>query len=231
MVRSNRNLRRRHPKQKIDRSPSFDSGILSEPRLVFGGHHEHVDSKTGLSLYGPYSLGSQSRPPLRNINVGIVGQKSMVADAEQGLRRFQEIVTNKGDKPYLYPYFPGFNSDLPLLCDLTFDETWRECYRDEEMVEALSGPFDERVKKTADLYIRCIETLSQRDPAPDVIICCIPKQVIEKCVYVKYKGGGIRPKKPPRIIREMIRKGQTSLFRERSPDSKEAMLLWGPWVQ
>src|ERR1700689_28924 len=49
------------------RTPNFDSGIISEPLLMFGGGHKHVDPKTGLALYGPYSLQGHTRGPLRSI--------------------------------------------------------------------------------------------------------------------------------------------------------------------
>jgi len=46
-------------KKRPKTPPAFESGVISEPLLSFGGHHEHIDPKTGLSLYGPYTAISQ----------------------------------------------------------------------------------------------------------------------------------------------------------------------------
>lgn len=126
-------------RNKVDRSPSFDSGVIAEPLLAFGGQHKHVDPKTGLGLYGPYSLAGQKEPVLTSIIVGIVGPPAMVADAEQWLRACQGRITNDGSEPFLYPHFPGFNRDSPFQCELIFGETWREMIRDNEIASAIGG--------------------------------------------------------------------------------------------
>src|ERR671923_2491757 len=73
-------------RRDIQRAPNFDSGMVDEPLLAFGGQHKHVDPKTGIALYGPYSLVGQDTPTLRSITVGIVGPASMIADAEAWLQ-------------------------------------------------------------------------------------------------------------------------------------------------
>src|SRR3972149_7962023 len=95
-------------------SPAFESGVLSEPLLVFGGQHQHIDPKTGLALYGPYSLVGQNKSPITSIILGTVGPSAMLADAEQWLKACQNVVTNEGSEPFLYPHFPGINVELPF---------------------------------------------------------------------------------------------------------------------
>src|ERR1700752_3293849 len=87
----NRNVPRhqRSTRSSLSRSPHFGSGVIAEPLIVFGGQHMHVDPKTGLGLYGPYSLAGQRAPVLTSIIIGIVGPPSMVADAEQWLKACQ----------------------------------------------------------------------------------------------------------------------------------------------
>ncbi len=72
--------RREAPRPTV-RVPNFESGLISEPLLAFGGQQRHVDPKTGLALYGPYSLVGQTVPMLKNIIVGIVGPPAMIAAA------------------------------------------------------------------------------------------------------------------------------------------------------
>src|SRR5690242_6611963 len=83
-------------RSRVVRVPNFDSGIISEPMLAFGGKHFHADPKTGLALYGPYSLTGQTGPAVGTIKVGIVGPASMVADAEAWLQACRGMLTNDG---------------------------------------------------------------------------------------------------------------------------------------
>ena len=164
--------------------------MISEPLLAFGGRHEHVDPKTGLGLYGPYSLLGQRRPPLTSIIAGMVGPASMLADAERWLEACRGILTNDESEPFLYPHFPGMNADHPFQCELTFGDTWRESIRTNNLQGALAtANFYERIKRVVGLYVRGIETLAQREPRPSVVFCCIPQEVIDLCT-VKVTGTG-----------------------------------------
>jgi hypothetical protein len=177
-------LSKRFPEQlrRPARVPNFDSGVISEPLLTFGGGHTHVDPKTGLALYGPYGPKGQTRAPLRSIIAGIIGPASMVADAEAWLQGCQGILSNDGTQPFLYPHFPGFNSDSPFECEFVFGDTWRECIKDSEIKEALADDeFQTRVKGIVRLYVRSLEVLANRDPKPNVVLCCIPDEVISAC--------------------------------------------------
>lgn len=174
------NLARRNDRQ---RSPNFESGIIPEPYIMFGGRHEHVDPKVGLGLYGPYSLVGQTRPSLTSITVGIVGSPEMVANAEQWLRACQGMLTNDGSEPFCYPHFPGVHVEFPFQCELIFGDTWRETIKPDKFQAAIDSAdnFYERVKRVVKLYIQAIEVLAEREPRPQVILCCIPQNVIDYC--------------------------------------------------
>lgn len=203
------------------RSPDFESGIIAEPKLAFGGGKEHVDPKTGLGLYGPYTLTGQKRPTLTSFIVGIVGPPSMIADAEQWLQVCKGVVSNDGSQPFLYPHFPGFNVDHPFQCELIFGNTWRESFKPADLQSALeSTNFYDRVKGVVNLYVKNIKILSQRGPKPNVILCCIPKEVIDFCT-VRMKHGGefkrVKISKAERRAVEKARSGQMFLFRDMDP--------------
>ena len=171
------------PKERPSfRSPDFESGVIAEPVLAFGGRHEHVDPKVGLALYGPYTFQGQSKPSINGLVAGIVGPAPMIANAIQWLDACKGIITNDGSQPFLYPHFPGFNTNLPFQCEIYTADTWHESIRQEDLDKALSAlNFAERIKKVVRLYVRCIDVLSQRDPRPNVILCCIPQDVIDYC--------------------------------------------------
>lgn len=186
MRRSNSSHKFTRPPQRPVRLPSFDSGMIAEPLLAFGGQHKHVDPKTGLGLYGPYSLVGQPAPILRSIAVGVVGPPAMVADAENWLRLCSGMLTNDGSQPFLYPHFPGFNNEAPFMCDLMFGDTWRSVITDDQFRKAISHQdFYERVKRVTQLYLGALDILGGREPRPHVVLCCIPQEVIDSCTVMK----------------------------------------------
>lgn len=221
---NNKALSKLHDRKPRLRSPNFESGIISEPLILFGGQHKHIDPKIGLGLYGPYSLVGQSRPSLSSIVVGIVGPSDMIADAEQWLRACQGILTNDGSEPFLYPHFPGFNAELPFQCELIFGETWREPIKNEKLQEAIdiSDNFCERLKRVIQLYTQAIEVLAEREPRPQVILCCIPQVIIDYCTVRVKKGGEVKRiklTKSERRYQKAAQQGsfQLSLFPEMNP--------------
>lgn len=209
------------------KGPNFDSGIITEPLLAFGGRHEHVDPKIGLGLYGPYSLTGQTRPTLTNMIVGLVGPSSMLADAQQWLQACTGALTNEGDQPFLYPHFPGLNNSHPFQCELMYGDTWRESISTRNLSEALALPnYYERVKSVVNLYVRAIEVLAQREPQPNVIICCIPQEVVDLCTVRKTNAGEtkrIKKSKAEKKAELIARTGQLFLF----PDMDPAMGIEG----
>ena len=197
------------------RSPDFESGVIAEPLLAFGGRHEHVDPKTGLGLYGPYSLVGQPRPSLASMTVGFVGPGPMIADAEHWLDACKGILANDGTQPFLYPHFPGFNGGPPFQCEVVFGDTWRESVRSADLQDALDlVDFYERVRAVVQLYLRGIEVLAQRDPQPDVVLCCLPQAVVDYCTVRITKAGAVKRAKTSRAERwaaHAVRTGQLLL--------------------
>ena len=165
----------------LEHAPNFDSGVIDEPLIAFGGQHKHVDPKTGLSLYGPYSLVGQDHATLRNITVGIVGPAGMIADAEAWLQACTGIIVNDGAQPFLYPHFPGCNANEPFQCVLTFGDTWRESIKEGALKTAVALPEGRRLSAVVALYAKALEVLAAREPRPDVVLCCIPQLVIDSC--------------------------------------------------
>ena len=217
MSRRTRNERDQRPASS--RPPSFESGVVAEPILAFGGGKQHIDPKTGLALYGPYTVTGQSRPTLTSIIAGIVGPAAMVSDARQWLDACSGMLTNDGSQPFLYPHFPGFNENLPFQCQIITGETWSEAIKGSEIESALRPKdFYERVKAVAELYIRAISILAARDPRPSVILCCIPQDVIDVCTVRKHHPPPKRHLSSwERKALQKLRDGQKFLFAEFDP--------------
>ena len=205
------------------RPPSFESGIVMEPVLAFGGGKQHIDPKTGLALYGPYTVTGQPRPTLTSVIIGIVGPAAMVSDARQWLESCSGILTNDGSQPFLYPHFPGFNESLPFQCQIITGETWSEAIKASDIQAALQPKdFYERVKAVAALYIRAISILAGRDPQPVVILCCIPQDVIDVCTVRKHRPPPKRHLNSwEKKALQKLRDGQGFLFQEFDPTAVE----------
>ena len=200
----------------VKKSPTFEAGVFEEPHLLFGGRHEHVDPKNGLALYGPYSLADQDYPALTSIILGIIGPPNMVADARQFLNSFGRIVTNDGSSPFSNPHFPGFNKEHPFQCELKFGEAWEYILKQRDIDNSLKYiNFNERVYHIVELYIKGVQTLYEIDPCPNVILCCIPQDVIGLCTVRKTTAGKLKRRRysdgERRLLRE-IKSGQTFLF-------------------
>ncbi len=208
-------------KKSFQRLPNFDSGVLPEPLLAFGGNHTHPDPKTGLSLYGPYTISGQNTPSLSRIIIGIIGTGISVANTQQWLKACECVLINDGSDPFQYPHFPGFSANLPFQCELTYGEAWCELINNDSLQNAISIPnFYNRIKSVVNLYLSSIETLSQRDPKPNIILCCIPQEVVDFCTVRRTRSGEEKRKKPKaeKIFENIAKTGQAFMFSDMNPN-------------
>jgi hypothetical protein len=158
--------------------PSFQSGIFDEPKLVFGGHHTHVDPKTGLALYGPYSLGRDDQVPLRSITVGIVGTSDLIFSMKTWLKDCQGRITNDGREPFWRPAFPGIHAESCFQCSVNFGETWQQSIDANALSKTLElQNYWAQLKNISELYTSAIERMLEREPKPNVIVCITPEEV------------------------------------------------------
>lgn len=218
-----------HGRRENTEVEDFQSGMIAEPLLAFGGGHAHVDPKTGLALYGPYTISGQVRPSLSSIIVGAVGPSNMVADTIRWLQSCQFPLHNDGEQPFLYPEFPGFNAQHPFQCDIVVGDVWRETI-DHSLREALRLPqFFERISAVIDAYVVAIEVLAQREPVPNVVLCCMPQEVVDLCTVHVTKGGEVRRRKRSageKRASKTAQSGQQFLFAEFDPSASIDEVPW-----
>jgi hypothetical protein len=191
-VKSQRATAATIPPPRIE-TPNFEAGVLDEPLLAFGGHHHHIDPKTGLALYGPYTVQEQEQPPLSTITVGIVGSARLVSRVKEWLNVAQRPILNDGRQPFLYPHFPGFSREFPFQCALVYGETWEEMFNEDSLNQALQIPdYHERLANVAKLYIDGIQNLKERQPSPQVVVLAISDETLDKCSFVNRGGEQVR---------------------------------------
>jgi hypothetical protein len=195
--------------------PLFLAGLLDEPQLLFGGGSKHIDPKAGLAVYGPYSLVGQDSPSLGSITVGIVTTGKLLTATRAWLRKCRQIVTNDGSQPFLFPSFPGMSADSPIRCELVFGRSWEEHISDKDLVKALGvADYYQRLAAVVLLFSQGVQNLSERSPRPDVIVCAIPKDVLDVCTIDESYGERRRHKltdkeKQARVLRDA---GQLALL-------------------
>lgn len=148
---------------------------LVEPMLQFGDGKEAQTPKEGLLLGGPYDLrfGAAHRSEVR---VGLVGPK----DAVQGMRHFLRRVTDglpakDGGNPALFPSYPGFKTIF--RADLVRTARWDVTFAEGNLDAVLKKEPRVAFIETVDLYASAIDQLAARDVSPDVVICCLPKDL------------------------------------------------------
>lgn len=165
----------------------FAAGVLNEPFILFGDSQRHIDPKFGIMQFGPFSLPGQQRA-LSQIRVGIVGSPELVSDMQAWLEQCEKAVYNDGALPHSAPFFPGFGAASCFHCSIYNPASLNVVIREAEFKKALLSPdFNERVSKIVDLYSYQLNVLAGREPQPDVVICCLPQDVVDTCVVNRKK--------------------------------------------
>jgi hypothetical protein len=156
----------------------FQSWYLNEPTLIFGKRFSHINPKAGLTLYGPFTKGDSDNV-VRSIKVGLIGSGESVHLAQRFISSCSGEVSNKGADPILFPDFPGLRNCLN--CEVKLSDSWNQVMSERE-INFSTDPesFNQKVDRTADLFVQKVENLSRIEPRVDVILCTIP-QKIEKC--------------------------------------------------
>lgn len=158
----------------------FQIRRFDEPTIQFDGGST-VAPKRGLIEYGP-RLNSNNH---QTLNIGAIGDRT-------SLRRLNDLfldmetpihpdLTSDGMKPWRVPY-PGMGTDSKLDISIAFRDRWRTRLQDADL-EGLETQRTPRAKMDyfLDLLGDDLDWLASDDPAPDVIVVCIPEKVMDEC--------------------------------------------------
>lgn len=154
---------------------------LPEPQLVFAGKQTCEDPRTGLTAHGPYSKTDPTRRG--QIRVGIVGPAGAIDLAARFLERMSQPIEQRASvDAVLHPSFPGMNSGDPFQIELVTQSVWHRPLRplDVATVEK-HADFKARIVLLLGFVTSEVEALSKLDPAPDVVLCAMTKELEESC--------------------------------------------------
>src|SRR2546426_10320916 len=116
---------------------SFTTEFLEEPELVFGHGNRHIDQKTGLELFGPFTIGPRDDLMITQITVGLVAPRNLVPHARAWLGRIRSEITNDNEDPFTRPAFPGISSTTSVRCALAEGDTLTRVFKDTDLAAAL----------------------------------------------------------------------------------------------
>lgn len=159
---------------------SFNIINIPDPLLEFGGVGEFHDPKEGLKHGGPFDLrfGTARKSA---VNIGFIGDENMIEKAILWLNRCQGIIPSQMKNQAQYPYFLGFEKIFRTT--LNMNSIWNKSIDEKRISDALLLKSDSEVfNAVLDLFSEQMEELSKSDSfKPDVIFCCLSKDIIDSC--------------------------------------------------
>lgn len=181
------------------------------PLLEFGGPGTFIDPRDGLREGGPFDLRFGAARNDR-VNVGLVGPAEMVERTLRWLRR------TEGSLPAVpnvsgYAAFPGFEE--VFRARLGIDARWTVIFEgpSNDLQKALALTDNrERFDAVLEVYHAGIRRLAGLEIAkPDVILCCLPDELIEKCSTVK-RTASVEEKKAAAALKKRQAAAQLDMF-------------------
>jgi len=156
---------------------TFKISRLDEPEIHFKDGSD-VSPKRGLMEYGPRLKNNEHQA----INVAAIGDAESIRLLNEMFLDWSTVIHPDQNDDKIRPWripFPGLNSRSNLNTTVAFPERWRYriVNRDIQSIRAhdtRAGKFEEFLT----LIREEIDWLSDDDPTPDVIIVCIPDEIL-----------------------------------------------------
>lgn len=157
----------------------FDLSHIPEPLLEFAANGRHVDVRFGLMDYGPVDFSTERT---KEIRLGVVGSSQTVGKLGEWLRRCEGGIPAKNSRqPNLFLAFPGSTILGPFRC--TFGVATRHV---RTMPPSLISRIvsekgdDTAVALAVEAFTNEVKDLAEQDQPPQVVICALPVEVIER---------------------------------------------------
>lgn len=160
-------------------SSIFKLQHVGEPLLEFGGEGRHLDVRFGLIDHGPVDF---SLDRTKSVKVGLIGSSRTADGLREWFRRCEtQISAKQSRQPNLFPAFPGIGIGGPFRCWFEIDDQHQRILTSSSITDVVREPVDEvAIKKAVDLFKEEIRDLSQLDRPPQVIVCALPIEIIER---------------------------------------------------
>lgn len=152
---------------------------VHEPLLEFGGGARHQDVRFGLIDHGPVDFSMQAT---RTVRVGVIGASETVDGFREWFARCEgEIPAKPSRQPNLFPAFPGSGINGPFRCWFEIDGHHQRVVRPARLSKITGEERDDlAIRMAVELFEEEIRDLSELDRPPQVIICALPVELIER---------------------------------------------------
>lgn len=158
---------------------SFSASHYSEPLLQFGGSGRHIDVRFGLTDFGPVDFTTDRT---KEIRLGIVGSSHTMGKFRDWLRRCEVGIPAKNSRqPNLFPGFPGSTILGPFRCSFEVNDQDVRTIPASLISKITSEKNDDAATRLAvEAFSEEVKALAERDRPPQVVICALPVEVIER---------------------------------------------------
>lgn len=176
---------------------------IPEPKLLFGEGQSHIDQKTGLTLFGPYTPTNQSEKALSSIRIGIIGTGTTIDLARSWIEKCKNGIEGSDEELTLRPAFPGFLSVFE--CDVILLKQWEEIISTDDVTKVINvDTFGHRVASAVALFADRLRNLAEREPRPNVVICALPKDIVDYCGSRRKGQSRIRMTAKERELKKIV---------------------------
>ena len=151
---------------------------VDEPDLYFANKRRFKDPKGGLFLFGPYGK-FDADPYFMTINAGIVGTPHSIGKVLDFFDRIQTKIPAKSKGGI---DFPGIGLEKTFKLNIIFSDHLQESITEKELIECESiENRSERARFVLDLIEKRLESISQREPFPDIVYLPLARDIINLC--------------------------------------------------
>lgn len=182
-----------------------DALWLDEPELAFAEGQRHIDPKTGLSLWGPASLGTERHRA--TIRAGFVGLASAVENTRYMIEEAEKGISG-GDTHHP---FPGFGESFHTRLACSDDNLCQVLTINEHrgLMDTKNGR--QRFENALALLDYKVRLLAERDDRPDLIFVVFDPELYKRARATDYRERGAH------VHRDMRRALKAAVMKHRIP--------------
>lgn len=157
---------------------------VHEPLLEFGGEARHVDVRFGLMEHGPVDFTMERT---KTISLAVVGSARTADGFREWLARSEGGFPAKESKqPNLFVNFPGSGITGPFRCWFEVEDRCTRVIPASRITEIATEQRDDvAVELAVKSFIEEIKELAEQDRPPQVVICALPVELIERVKNLK----------------------------------------------
>lgn len=174
---------------------SLKVSVLPEPYLEFGDGNRHHEPRAGLTESGPFSLRYGNDIP-GSVRLGFVGTPELLDAGQAWFQRCQQGIQTGKSNRRRHPDFPPFQEAFHTK--LVIQDHWRLELRQRELAQTLTQPAHQQFQALVDLYDDAVRQLAERELGPNVIICSLPDDLLQKFHTWQISGTRKTSRRTPR---------------------------------